>query len=137
MADQLVEPRFGGRAVALVVHIGSVGRTWWLPVDQDTEPHGGPWCCRSHDQVQVAGVEAVGDPPLGLVEHDRLPLDRPVTGKGPMIEPQPLGGSVEATPVQDCLTGRRKVLGASIPGIGFRRPEASISCGNFRALGID
>jgi hypothetical protein len=37
-------------------------------------------------QAQVAGVEAVGDPSLGLVQHRGLRLHRPVTGKGPMVK---------------------------------------------------
>jgi hypothetical protein len=34
-------------------------------------------------------VEAVEDPPTGLVEHDGLPLDGPIARKGPLVEPQP------------------------------------------------
>src|SRR5215211_34902 len=93
LADELVQPRFGGRAVALVVHVGAVGGARRLPVDEHVEPHGGPSCCRSHGQVQVAGVEAVDDPPLGLVEHDGLWLHRPVACQGPMVKGQSCGAA--------------------------------------------
>src|SRR5919112_4982155 len=79
LADQLVQPRVGDHAMALVVEVGAVGGARGLVVDPHLEPYRRPPCRRGHDQVQVAGVEAGGDPPLGLVEHDGLPLYRPVT----------------------------------------------------------
>jgi hypothetical protein len=56
-----------------------------LPVEVHLKPDGTPWRGRSHDQMQVASVEAVDDPPTGLVEHDGLSLDRRVTNQGPMV----------------------------------------------------
>jgi hypothetical protein len=62
LADELVEPRFGDRAVALVVDVGPVRGARRLPLDAHAEPHGRPWRGRSHDQVQIPGVEAVDNP---------------------------------------------------------------------------
>src|SRR5215216_7454043 len=78
LADELVQAWFGNGAVALVVDVGSVGGSRWLAVEKHPEPHRRPSAWRSHDQMQIPGVESVEDPPLGLVEQDRLWLDRPV-----------------------------------------------------------
>ena len=53
--------------------------------------------------MRVARVEAVGDAPASLVEHDVLPPDRPVAREGPLVEAQALGelDSVLASPNAD------------------------------------
>jgi len=79
-------PRLGDRAVALVGDVGAVGGSRRLPVEAHPEPDGTAGRSRCHDQVQVAGVEAVEDPPTGLVEHDGLSLDGPIAREGPLIE---------------------------------------------------
>src|SRR5215213_2485900 len=105
LANELVEPWLGDRAVALVVDIRPVGASRGQPVDTHMELHGRLLSCRSHDQVQVAGVEAVEDPPTGLVQRHGPPLHRPGTGKGPMVEPQPCGGGIVVPRIQDGATG--------------------------------
>ena len=80
LADQLVQPGVGDCAVARLVDVGAVGGAWWLAVEAHPEPDGTLWRGRSHDQVQVAGVEPIDDPTTCLVQHDGLPLHRPVTG---------------------------------------------------------
>ena len=136
LADELVQPRFGDRAVALVVDIGSVRGSRRLPVDAYAEPHGRPSRCRSHDQVQVAGVEAVGDPPLGLIEHDGLRLYRPVPDRGPMVESQPRGSGVAVRRIQDRIIGRGEVLGAFVAEVVLGRPQAVPVGGSLHAAGI-
>jgi hypothetical protein len=42
LADELVQPRLGHRAVALVVHISAVARSRRLPVDAHPAPYGTP-----------------------------------------------------------------------------------------------
>ena len=39
----------------------------------------------------VAGVEAVGDAPAGLVERDMLTPDRPLAGECPVVGGQAIG----------------------------------------------
>ena len=46
--------------------------------------------------MRVAGVEAVGDAPAGLVKHDVLTPDRPLAGEGPVVDAQALGKLVGA-----------------------------------------
>jgi len=74
--------------MALVVNIGPVRRTWRLSDDEHAESHGGAECCRTHDQVKIAGVERVRDLAVGLVERGGLFFHRPVPGQGPVIESQ-------------------------------------------------
>src|SRR5207302_4759625 len=54
-----------------------------------------------------------------------------------MIESQPLGGSITVTLVQNYTTGRRKVLAARVPDIGFWRSQAVPIGSSFSTLGID
>src|SRR6266496_2104484 len=137
LADELVEPLFGHRAVALVVDVGSVGSARRLPVDEHATSYGSPSRGRSHDEMQVAGVEAVGDPPVGLVQHDSLSLHRPITSQGPMVESQPLRDGIDVTRVQDCTSGGGEVLGALIADIVFRRLQAIPVGGSFSTTGVD
>jgi len=77
------------RPLCLVVARSKRGREpWYLltsdpitarAVNEDAKPHGGLSRCRSHDQMQIAGVEAVRDTPVGRVQHCGLPLHRPIT----------------------------------------------------------
>jgi hypothetical protein len=97
------------------------------PVDTHPQPHGLPWRGRCHDQVQVAGVEAVGDPPVGLVQHGGLAGQRPVPGQGPMVEDQPRGGGIALRGIQDRTVGRGEVLAARVAQVGLRDHKLSRS----------
>src|SRR5271165_7515193 len=61
LTDELIYPLLCDRAVAIAVDVASVCLAGGLSVDEDAASHGGFWCCRSHDEVEVAGVEAAGD----------------------------------------------------------------------------
>ena len=50
--------------------------------------------------MRVARLEAVGDASAGLVEHDALTPDRPLSGEGPVVEVQVLGELVGAAFVE-------------------------------------
>src|SRR5437588_9770754 len=102
LADQLIQPLLDNRAVALVVNITSVSSARSLSIDEHAKAHGRSSRCRSHDEMEIAGVKAVRDPPVGRVQHRSPSLHRPLTRKGPMIEPQPRGGSIDATAAQVC-----------------------------------
>src|SRR6266550_6848000 len=119
------------------VNVTAVSSTRRSSIDARAKAHGRSPHCRSHDQMQIAGVKAVRDAPVGLVQHRGLSLHRPITGKGPMIEREARGDSIDARLVQDCPTGRRKVLGARVPEIVFRRPQVAPIGGSFSTLGID
>src|SRR5258706_6957023 len=65
LSNELIQPLFAHDAVTLLVNIASVSSVWRLSVNEHAKPHGGSSRCRSHDQMQIAGVEAVGDLPVG------------------------------------------------------------------------
>jgi hypothetical protein len=48
----------------LVVDVTSVSRARRLPVDEYAKTYGSSRCRRSHDEMDVSGVEAVRDPPV-------------------------------------------------------------------------
>src|SRR6266545_4716749 len=137
LSDQLIQPLFGHRAVALLVNVKSVSSAWRLSIDEHAKPHRRSSRCRSHHQMQIAGVKAVRDPPVGRVQQRGLPLYRPITRKRPLIEPQPRGGSIDARPVEYHTTGRGKVLGTLITDIIFPRLQAAPIGGSFNTTGID
>jgi hypothetical protein len=97
-----------------------VGRAWRLPVDEHAESYGGSRCCWPHDEVKIAGVETVGDLPIGGVQRGGLFLDRPAAGQRPVVEPQFRRGGVEARPARQDAARRGEVLGAVVAGVVFR-----------------
>jgi hypothetical protein len=56
--------------------VSSAGR---LSIDAHAKSHGSSSRRRSDHEMKIAGVEAVHDPTVGLVQHGRLFLDRPIT----------------------------------------------------------
>ena len=105
LSDQLIRPLLGSRAVALFVSVDSVSDAWRLSVDEHAKSHGSSTPCRRHDEVQIAGVKAVRDPPVGLVQDIGPAPHRPITRERPMIESQSRRDSIDATLVQNCATG--------------------------------
>lgn len=88
LTDQLVQPRCGDCTVATVVDVVTVVRRREMSVDGDPEPHTFTRHCRTHHQVQIPGVEPVGDKSARLVQDRRVGPNRPVSRQRPMIEPQ-------------------------------------------------
>ena len=117
LPEKLVQPLFGHRSVTLVVHIDPMCRAWWLSVEKHAESYGCVPYCRAHDQVEVAGVEAVANLPVGLVQRGSLFAYRPVPGQGPVIESQLRRGRIDLTLAQNRATGGREVLGALVAGV--------------------
>src|SRR2546425_7435959 len=115
----LIEPLFGSRAVALVVDFNPVSGAWRLPIDKHAKSHGSSSYRRSHDEMKVAGMKTVRDPPAGPVQHDGVFLHRPVAGKRPMIELHPCRSGIDARLVDHCSTRRDEVLCALVAEIVF------------------
>ena len=68
-----MQPWPGHRAIARVVGIGPVRRTWRLSVDAHMEPHWGTRCCRARDLHLVMGPAAPGAPVRFHVRIDGQP----------------------------------------------------------------
>src|SRR5437016_29938 len=78
LSDQLIQPLLANRAVALLVDVNSVSGTRRLSIDEHAKSHGSSWHRRPHDEMKIAGVKAVRDPPVGLVQYGELLPHRPV-----------------------------------------------------------
>src|SRR5262249_34220218 len=86
LSNQLIHALFADAADATFVDVDSVGGTRLLSIDEDSKPHRSPLDRRSHHQMQIACVEAIPDPPIGVVEYGRLLSDRPDAVQRPIIE---------------------------------------------------
>src|SRR5207245_11523370 len=69
LPDQLIHPLFGHRSVAALVDVDSVSRARRLSIDEHAKSHGSSSRTRSHHEMQIAGVKAVHDPAVGLVQQ--------------------------------------------------------------------
>src|SRR5215211_5909207 len=69
LSDQLVQPLFANRAVALLVKVGSVSGARRLSIDEHTKRHRLTSLGRSHHEVHVARMEPDRNPSGRLVEH--------------------------------------------------------------------
>src|SRR5258708_22436559 len=78
LSDQLIHPLLGDRAVALVVDVDAVSGARRLSINKHAKSNRGSRHGRSHDEVKIAGMKTIGDPPIGLVERGGLFPDRPV-----------------------------------------------------------
>src|SRR5207244_13150900 len=79
LPDQLIQALFGHGAVALVVNVNSMSGARRPPIDEHAKSHGRSLRGRAHDEMKIAGVKAVRDPPVGLVQHNGLLTHRPIT----------------------------------------------------------
>src|SRR5215211_7964599 len=119
LSDQLIQPLFANRAVALLVNVDPVSSARHLSADEHAKSHGRSSSCRSHDEMKIAGVKVVCDPPVSLVEHSGLLLYGPIAREGQVIEGQSCGGGIDVRGVQDRTVGGFEVLGALITEIVF------------------
>src|SRR5215475_14647986 len=86
LADELIESLLGNCADALVVDVDPVCGARRLPIHEYAKPHRGAWLCRTHDEMQIAGVKSVRDTSTGLVQHCSLSLDRPLPRQRPIVK---------------------------------------------------
>jgi hypothetical protein len=78
LSDQLIQPLFRYRAVALVVYVTSVSSSRRLSIDEHAKSHRRSSRCRAHDEMKIAGVKTIQDPAVGIVQHRELVLHRPI-----------------------------------------------------------
>src|SRR5829696_3524457 len=72
LSDQLVQPLFANRAVAMLINLGSVGGARRLSVDEHAKRHRRTPLGRPHHEVHVTRVEPDRDPSWRLLEHRRV-----------------------------------------------------------------
>jgi hypothetical protein len=94
LSNQLVQPLFGNRAFASHIEVKSASRDCWLPVYEHAKPHGRSLLSRTHNEMKVAGVEAVRNPSTGLIQYNGLSSDCPIARKCPLITLQLRGDGI-------------------------------------------
>jgi hypothetical protein len=91
-AHELVRPLAICDSVPLIIDIGAVPCARRLAVDLDREPHWLRSRWRAHYEIHVAGVEAIREPTIRLVQHGASSFHRPSAGESPLIERQARNG---------------------------------------------
>src|SRR5204862_2971978 len=81
LPDELVEPLFSGRAVALLVDVGPVSIPRRAPIKEHAETYRRSARWWSHDQMQIARVKPVDDASVGLVERYGTGVQRPIAAE--------------------------------------------------------
>src|SRR5262245_47873220 len=102
LPDQLIQPLFGNRTLALIVDVDAVGSAWRLAINEHAKPDRAARRRRSHDEMQITGVKAVRHAAVGLVQRASLPPDRPLPRQRPIVEAQAHGQRVCSWLVEGC-----------------------------------
>ena len=103
LAYQLIEALLGDDSAAVVVGVESMSVAGRFTIDEYVERHGSTSRTRSHDEVDVAGVEAKEDSPTSAVEYARPTFESPIPCKSPMVHVQPVGRGIGVGQVEDCI----------------------------------
>ena len=107
-----------------------------LPVDAHAKPHGRPRRGRAHDQVKIAGVEAVHDlPPAWFSTTACSPIVQSPAER-PLIEPQPRRGGIDCGSSGRHL-GEAKFSVALVAEVVLRRLQAVPIGGRFEPVAFD
>src|SRR2546423_14601321 len=88
LAHELVGPLTTRRPVPLIIDVGSVRWAGRLAVDLHDEPHWLRSRRNTHDEIDVAGVEAIHNLAVRLVENSTSSFHGPIAGEPPLIERQ-------------------------------------------------
>jgi hypothetical protein len=78
LANQLTELRLDQGSMARFVDVEPLVVAGRFSIDEHAQRHGRTSLPFSHDEMDVAGVEAERDPPVGSVQHACPPLDSPI-----------------------------------------------------------
>ena len=87
--------------------------------------------------MQVAGVKAIRDTPLGIVKQGEFAADGPCSTQRPSVQRQHVDAAIEARHIFACTARRREAGGLGIAEIGLRRSKVLLIGGHLRAMGLD
>src|SRR5918992_1305114 len=121
LPDQLVQPLFAERAVALLVNLSSVSSARRLSIDEHAKRHRQTSLGRSHHEVHVARMEPDRNPSGCLVEHCRVLGKRPDTRRGPLVQTKPRRLGIVVRLVEPLTVWRREAVSASIAQVCLGR----------------
>src|SRR5215472_7086294 len=83
---QLIHAGPTDRPITLIVDVDPVSGARDPAVDSDAEADESVVHGRSHDEIEIAGVEPVHNPPIRRIKERGLRPDRPVTDQGPLVQ---------------------------------------------------
>src|SRR5262249_17352125 len=124
LPDQLVQALCGHRADASFVDVKSVSGARRLSIDQDTQFDGRSRRRGAHDEMKIAGMKAVHEASVGLVQFGGVALYRPIAGQCPIVTAKPRRRFIHARLVAGRAARRCKALGTFVADVVFRRLEA-------------
>src|SRR5215472_2397195 len=102
LPDELIHPWFSNCAVSIAIHINSVSLSRRASVHIHAKPWVGASRCRPHDEMKIPGVKVVSDATTGLIQKECLFPYGPIARKGPIVETQVFGSSIDARFVGCC-----------------------------------
>ena len=127
LADQLIGSRLCYSPVSHLVDVSTVRNAGSLPTDRHAKSHQGARRTRTHDEVQIARVEAIDNPTLGLVQNRGLLLDGPSAQQRPVIHSQSGGRGVDTASTPYRPAGRDHALLRFVPTL--RVVPVTTNCG--------
>src|SRR5436190_513628 len=86
LADELVEPLSGDRALSCGIDIGAVVAAGWRAIDSNAEAHRLAVRRGAEHEMKIAGMEPVNDAAAFLVERGVFSADRPVPREPPLVK---------------------------------------------------
>src|ERR1700691_2017515 len=113
LAHELVEPPLRDDAQTFGVGIRAVALARRLSVDRHAEVDRRAAGSRAEDEMQIAGVKAVGDASALFVENRAPAADRPIARHAPFVEARRLE-LVEVASVRHSAAVRDEILGPEI-----------------------
>jgi hypothetical protein len=83
LPNRLIQALLGHCAATLVIDVTSMACARRVSIDEHAKRNGSSVRGWPHDEVEIARMKTVGDPPARSVQHGRLCLQCPFTGKRP------------------------------------------------------
>ena len=84
LAHELIEALLGHRAIACGIDIGAMVGARRLAVDENAKADRLAAVARPQHEMQIARMEAIGDPAVARIERRALAADRPICRSGPI-----------------------------------------------------
>src|SRR5262249_2738195 len=116
LANELIEARLSDRAGAVGAHVQAVIGSRRGAVDGDAEANRMARRGGGEGEMQIACMEAIGDPPARLIENDRLCGRGPGARERPAIEAEAAGKLIGARRVVNGIAEQR-IVGAIVTKI--------------------
>ena len=120
LTNQLVEPIFRDRAMALAVYVHTAILKRRRAVDRDAKPDRPAAGSRTEHEMQIAGMKTEHNPPRRRRRYRVLAGDGPLAAQAPLIHLQVAGRRIALRAVLGDRLRRGVVLLPFVAHVGFR-----------------